>query len=122
MSTATRTGIAVADFLLDRYAEDHETAWGAAPSPWVLRADGGLQVDDRHGYLTAICHYGGTLGHVLRFDPTAVIASINAKRAVVHQCLEPKASLASSDLAYGVLWALAQEYRDHPEFRQEWKP
>ena len=113
-----RTGIGVADFLLDRLDEDYETAWGAAGSPRV--EDEGGRVLDKYGDVTAVCAYGGTFGHVLHFDPTAMLRRIEATRAAVRRLARVDYSAPSGGLAFGILWELASAYSDHPDYRMEW--
>lgn len=126
---------ALTDFLLARYAEDYEVAYGAAPSPWKEGAwdgtsDGPREVLDAHGGVAGRCYYGGTYGHVLRFDPTRVLADIEAKRRIVEELAIPyiaeRRRLMNGQPSWGdehpeLLRWLALPYADHPDYREEWK-
>lgn len=130
----------LAEFLLARIAEDYEVAWGAAPSPWREGPGnppiGRRWVLDRFGDTTAICHYGGTYGHVLRFDPSRILADCEARRRIV-ELADPDAlyrdgeavdPLDLEEWTNGARWALdltlrvlAQPYDDHPDFDPAWR-
>lgn len=121
MTTATLT---LTDFLRARLDEDFEVAWGGAPSPWQegkwdQAFDGAREVLDKFGTVTGVCYYGGTFGHVLRFDPTRVLKDIEAKRQVMAFVDEWFADEAAD---HHLLKALALPYADHPDYREEWKP
>lgn len=143
MTTAPPTTLAA--WLNARLDEDYEIAYGAAPSPWKEGGgwdgtmSGARSVLDRHGEPTADCYYGGTYGHVLHFDPTRVLADIEAKRRVVelHAPRESKSEdgtmVCSSCGDQGccghgetppcnTLRTLALSYRDHPEWSADWLP
>jgi hypothetical protein len=114
-------------FLLARIDEDYEVAWGAEPSPWREGAwdgqsRGAREVLGRHGDVTAVCYYGGTYGHVLRFDPSRVIRDLAAKRRIVERAADVGFGYPSHHLAQGILALLALPYADHPDYRDEWRP
>jgi hypothetical protein len=138
------------EFLLERIDEDCEVAYGGAPSPWseggseLFIATGQRQVLDKHGHLTALCYYGGTYGHVLRFDPTRVMAELEAKRQVVnlhphHPAGPHPFDWSSCQIYFGgqcaragncmtcrtegpcpTIRLLATPYAGHPEYLPEW--
>lgn len=104
----------LSEFLLARLDEDYEVAYAGEPSPWTEdewdgEFEGPREVLGKHGDVTAVCYYGGTYGHVLRFDPTRIIAEIEAKRRIVTECGWVT-----------VMALLALPYADHPDYRQEW--
>lgn len=122
------------EFLTARLDEDYETAFGGAPSPWREgdwdgEHGGAREVLDRSGSVTAHAYYGGTYGHVMRFDPARVLAEVEAKRQIValHEPVddEPDGFCLHCDCdswPCGTIAALALPYADHPDYREEWKP
>lgn len=117
------------EFLLARIQEDHDVAYGGAPSPWQEGGtwdgtfDGAREVWARFGDLTAVCYYGGTYGHVLRFDPTRILRDCEAKRRVVelHAKIADRDQHDSSRRSHATLRALALPYADHPDFQEAWR-
>lgn len=117
-------------FLLARIAEDEEVAYGGAPSPWRHgnwngEYDGAREVLDRHGEVTAATYYGGTHGHVLRFDPTRMLAECKAKREIValyDDSAHPDLHADAWTLMKAVLAQLALPYAGHPDYQQRWRP
>lgn len=118
----------LAAFLLARLEEDYEIAYGGAPSPWRVgdwdgTFDGPREILDRSGDLTAHAYYGGTTGHIERFDPTRTLRDIAAKRRIVEIAQEVDAEPNAPTtlvLADDVLRALAAPYADHADFLEEW--
>jgi hypothetical protein len=126
--------MALSEFLLARLDEDYEVAYGGEPSPWTEgnwdgEFSGPREVLGKFGDVTAVCYYGGTYGHVLRFDPSRIIGGIEANRRVVEEHHEGP---TCSDGTYCVtclashhpcrtLRFLALPYSDHPDYREEWE-
>jgi hypothetical protein len=129
----------IAEFLLARIAEDEAAAGGAfrdvndgsapkfgmewwaagdtviAEQTYVLEQDPGIGD-------TAVAE------HVARWDPARVLIECEAKREVVKEWQEADrfrreyGNKISHAVLYPVLWALAQPWREHPDFDLDWRP
>jgi len=98
-------------------------------------ADYVYTVTDGNPYPVACGAYdfmvGGTKRFIARHDPAAVLADIEAKRAIIANCLtwiggEPLNAWYDGgrpqDLADETLRLLASAYADRPGYLDEWKP
>ena len=114
----------LAEFLLERIAEDETIARAAAsgdgytewdnPCSGVVQAAGG----NLDGLVNAP---GGIAIHMARHDPARVLAECDAKRRIVEELqrgVEPGDEWTDPT----VLKLLALPYADHPDFREEWRP
>lgn len=133
------------DFLLARIAEDEAAARSAeerAQTPW--RATYGRQVEtSRDGYLvTPEDEHSYSTDppdevalHIARHDPGRVLAECEAKRRAIdsawadHVQIEGEWGMCQSREQMDVkgdvpdvVAHLAAIYRDHPDYRDEWKP
>ncbi len=119
-------------FLRARLDEDEEVAFGGAPSPWrhgewAGDFDGPREVLDRHGDVTARTYYGGTHGHVMRFDPTRILREVEAKRRLIDLEMhsgDPAWCYSCHDVSdkCPTLRLLALPYASHPDYDEGWAP
>lgn len=152
----------LAEFLRARLDEDERAARAAFPAPWIRHDKvAGVHADDStpertYGTAVADCRrvrdgYGvPNADHIARWDPTRVLAEVNAKRRIIDPytvALEKRegvreqirAILHTDPEAFGALHRqesqliedaaalapvvrlLALPYADHPDYREEWR-
>lgn len=112
------------EWLRGQLADDEKTARAATPGPWSARfQDTGAVVDPG----VAFDREEGGVGwedavHIARHDPAAVLADIDAKRAVLDLL---NLTAGPHDPATGVLnevvHALARAYRHKPGWKSSWE-
>jgi hypothetical protein len=124
----------LAEFLLERIAEDEATAQGAAYSPW--RHDGGHYVMNHATIAEVDDPEDGR--HIARWHPARVLAECEVKRRIVEHVQHAQERydqergsgygdgadmewLTKLEALEPVLQMLAQPYSDHPAFRDEWR-
>ena len=130
------------EFLLARIAEDEAVARAAQHQEQpTWRAD--FHSRDAMGRKFSVLGSSGqfrssdAVDHVVRFQPSRVIAECEAKRRIVESFEiavhdsdaaniypEPSNAYAQkvTDFGYRVIWELSQPYLPHSEFRSEWTP
>ncbi len=134
-------------FLRARLDEDERIAQAVLGAPWVRREDvAGVHADDAtadrpKGSAVADCRrvpggyeHGVALAeHIVRHQPSRVLADVAARRAILNLYEEPEASAALPDSANRftssiqrhvmgeVLPHLALPYASHPDYREEWR-
>lgn len=104
----------LAEFLLARIAEDEAVARRCNTGPPIVLA---LQVGMDH-------HEGVESGWV-EVDAGRVLADCAAKRAIVQRaagCACGDVHGGYTDEADWTLRVLSYPYRDHPDYRPEWRP
>jgi hypothetical protein len=131
------------EFLLARIAEDEAGARAATRGPWAwshprmdlvesilqLETDPDALGEDDYGECVA-CFYGmdhikshapdqADADHIVRWDPSRVLAECEAKRRIVEWCSGPTASEWHE---LPVLAMLALPYADHPDYDEAWRP
>jgi hypothetical protein len=128
------------EFLTARVEEDKEAALAAGGSEWTHNPDGmhGAIEDDDSGE-TVTYHEGSPTReqsiHIVRFSPARVLRDIEAKRAIIeeHRPRTDARDLRSDPCdahdpitlesePCDTLRHLAAVYRDHPDYREDWKP
>ena len=149
------------EFLTDRIAEDESGARAATRGPWAwshprmdlvesilqLETDPDALGEDDYGECVA-CFYGmdhikshapaqADADHIVRWDPSRVLAECEAKRRIVEDAKQDMLSAQALDYEFGdhsgrtydvansmqdVLKVLATIYADHPDYDEEWKP
>ncbi|MFK4801655.1 DUF6221 family protein [Streptomyces sp. MPA0124] len=118
----------IADFLRARYAEQRALALAASPGPW--HSDGG-SVYATHP-TDEVVNYTESADHIAAHDPSAVLADLDAKLAIV-DLMERTLSAAEGDsevdhygglgVAEETLCRLAQPFAGHPDHKGEkWAP
>ena len=134
-------------FVRARRDEDEAAARQAASeSPWRVsdtHDDGTRSVKPAdapdglwHGDV-AVHIAGSDARHIARHDPARVLREVEAKRRLIDDYLdlvksrppdryapagEPDATWAMAECIFRVLCRDAAIWRDHPDYRQEWKP
>jgi hypothetical protein len=108
----------LAEFLLARIAEDEADAQAAMPGPWTL--DGGTVMAGHPTNEVVDWAYDENGPHIARWDPARVLAECEAKREIVEQAgnvIEDE----FVDAYHQVMSMLTRPYRDHPDYREEWR-
>jgi hypothetical protein len=111
----------ITEFLEARIAEDEAAARAAA---YVPDEDYPTEADNPWGEQSEFAGRGGKLfRHVLRHNPSRVLAECAAKRAIL--AAQKNQEDNDDDMAWIVasevlLKALAAVYSDHPNYQQEW--
>src|SRR5262249_21548497 len=107
-------------FLRARLDEDEAGAKAASPGlGWI-----------RHSLDRGDIDAAADEAHVVRHHPARVLREVEAKRAILdrhaycqrHGGVPGNEHLDADGLEDYVLLPLAAIYRDHPDYRQEWKP
>jgi len=113
------------DFLLARIADDEAAARGLGHAHWI---------DDGTWWLEGVEHsvigpdevaftHPAYVPHIVRHDPTRVLAECEAKRRIVeHHTQSEWGHEHDPDSPCHTLRLLALPYVDHPDWREEWKP
>ena len=123
--------IGLVEFLLARIEEDRRTACTSTPGRWGVVDDRGaagtrhyLHSDGGY-YITEMVINRPTADHMARWDPTRAVADCEARRRIV-EMFAASARLNQCDtdeLFFGeTLRWMATLYREHPDYRQEWRP
>ena len=131
-------GMDLAEFLLQRIAEDEAVARAATGKYGRWELDDG---DDLDAYEVAVFpERGGStciartwpsadgLGdaqHIARHDPARVLAECEGKRQIVDAAtvtIDIYRGGTVLDFAWETLRHLALPYADHPDYREEWRP
>lgn len=131
----------IADFLRARYAEVRHVALKASGAPWTADVPNTVHVDARaiaesrglrqRGYVASAAD-ADYQEHIVRHDPAAVLADLDAKLAIV-DLMDRTLDAAQGDSEvdhYGGLGAaeetlcrLAQPFAGHPDHKgEEWAP
>ncbi|MEU3527533.1 DUF6221 family protein [Streptomyces sp. NPDC038707] len=119
------------EFLRARLDEDEQIAGVAA----------GLQADPENGWGVSghaitphigVVHEDEARMHIARHDPARVLREADAKRQVIREWEDARATAEADQgdvsarvalLAFTItLSALASVYADHPDYREEWRP
>ncbi len=110
----------LADFLLERIAEDEAAAREATPGPWTAYGDGVVLGGPEP---TPICRsvQPWNFAHLDTFGPARVLAECEAKRRIVERQRDYAQSMRRAVDDCPDLLALAQPYSDHPNFKDEWR-
>ncbi|WP_109030134.1 DUF6221 family protein [Streptomyces rubrogriseus] len=127
----------IADFLRARYAEQRALALAASPGPWqandehdeVIAVDG---ITVAEGFALSGRQLRATVDHIAAHNPTAVIADLDAKLAIV-DLMDRTLVAAEGDTevdhyaglsaAEETLCRLAQPFVEHPDHKgEEWAP
>lgn len=140
----------LAEFLLERIAEDEAIARAAIGTAAFQRQTGHWSFEDvpaKYGVtpiVFAVADGGGKTqvanlamawernergAHIARFDPARILAECDAKRRIIelhsgpHNC----ENVHTGQVGWNVnpcttLELLALPYADHPDYQQEWKP
>ncbi|QGZ53356.1 hypothetical protein GPZ77_34565 (plasmid) [Streptomyces sp. QHH-9511] len=128
---------ALVQFLNDRLDEDERAARRAGDSfrqigeTGVIVATEGDRAEE-----CASANWTGIADHIVRHDPTRVLAEVDAKREVANAYERAVAefqnsgpAMVSYDRLTGsvsslrtALEFLALPYADHPDYREEWRP
>lgn len=124
----------LAAFLKARLDEVEAAAMLAAkndPAPWTmaefgeLRNASGREVFGPGGY-EAVCFWDCTAQFIAQHDPARVLREVEAKRAILGAYESQRAARfndpAVVDELRDVVQTLASVYRDHPDYREKWKP
>ena len=131
--------LTIADFLLERIAEDEQVAREAShPTGWrydpgkvnsvsreesVFAGPRGAKAvtiastgpeDDRQSMMDA--------RHIARFDPDRVLAECKAKREIVEECERSMLNDSDSSAAEWIVGRLAAVYASHPDYDPAWAP
>jgi hypothetical protein len=132
--------VTLADFLLQRIAEDEVVARAATRGAWTAVGtefvdDAGHPEEMTRGYVDVFYDgptvieeiiRGADAMHIARHDPARVLAECEAKRQIVERWPDPfgqwtaeqaEAARAAKDFA---VRALASVYADHPDYCEEW--
>lgn len=90
---------------------------------WVLGEDGDPVAVARHAFdesgESVSPHDTG--GHIARHDPAAVLADVEAKRAVLELCVTETPDTGGRPLALRTVRLLARAYRHRPGWKTEWE-
>lgn len=130
----------IVEFLLERLAEDQDSAERAQPGPWVAvsapmpgemqvrhqmpdgRPDATVAVATTHGLRCS----GGDARFIARHDPARVLAEVAAKQALlaaVDADKDPFDAMGAETAYESLVWEhLALAYASHPDYRPEWRP
>lgn len=122
--------LTLSGFLLARYDEEEATARDATQGPWragTYATEHAVLTDDRYLWVVK-CGYTSDgerdMRHIIRHDPTRVLADCEAKRLTVRFLSDLErgefGDSMTSSLAYSTLCSMAAVYADHPHFREEW--
>ena len=144
--------LTIADFLLERIAEDEQVATAASPSPWQFSgvdSVGGGGLYDQSRVIANVLyeqpsyHDGKIVRHLLaseadangahisRFDPARVLAECKAKRAIVGNHDGERSGTTGDycsfedgrfEIPCPELRQLAAVYASHPDYRPAWAP
>jgi Family of unknown function (DUF6221) len=95
----------LADFLLDRIAEDEAVAHAAERHWHGIRVESATSAEDEH---------------VRRHGPARVLADCEARRRIVEQFSLTR-TMTGSAFVTPLLRLLALPYADHPDHREEWR-
>ena len=122
----------LAEFLAARIEEDEAAARGAGGEYWYTAVVPGESmrkspdepthtiIDSPKSLITYEVCTDEMAEHIVRHDPERVLAECEAKRRIVRR------HTLCDDTSFGEpcedLRDLAVPYRDHPDYRQEWKP
>jgi hypothetical protein len=127
----------IVEFLRARLAEDEEAARAATEGPWFAdHPEPKHWGDDPESALLVrgkvLCildnQYGGPLNvdHIVRHDPTRVLAENEAKRKIIDWYEVADASFELHRDAWQimrqVLLLLAVPFAAHPDYDERWKP
>ena len=135
--------LTIADFLLERIAEDEQVATAASPSPWQssgVDSVGGGNIYDQSRVIANVVYeqpssHDGTIvrhllapeadangAHISRFDPARVLAECKAKREIVEECERSMLNDGDSRTAEWIAAHLAAVYASHPDYDPAWAP
>lgn len=135
--------LTIADFLLERIAEDEQVATAASPSPWQssgVDSVGGGNIYDQSRVIANVVYeqpssHDGTIvrhllapeadangAHISRFDPARVLAECKAKREIVEECERSMLNDGDSRTAEWIAGRLAAVYASHPDYNPAWSP
>lgn len=141
----------ITEFLLARIAEDEAVARASTPGPWHVDSDTYAETISSNDGTAVVAggRWGGEASvfdssndalHITRWNPKRVLAACEAKRRILELHRHRPAGardphdfgceVCDYDRDYDVLgngWcdtlrALASEYADHPDYREEWRP
>lgn len=133
--TAPTPIVTLADWLLERIAEDEALAEAATPGPWVVEYGRALRSasipDDEEGGTTYFSIADKPdAAHIARHDPARVLAECAAKRRIISfygdnldaELIERQCVLGDKGphVAWLTLRALAAPYAGHEGWRAEW--
>ena len=121
--------ITILEFLRARLDEDEQDAQAAAK----VRFDQAKDAPSERAEVLAVQPPGSKVeAHVARWNPTRVLAEVEAKRQIVELChsyieagmiqpgTTPDDDAAGAELGEVVLRALALPYADHPDYNPAW--
>jgi hypothetical protein len=122
-------------FLRARLDEDEATARAAAGLRWFLDSTedsdqrsirytgpSTLRPGDLADYYVADRVDEHDAAHIARHDPARVLREVEAKRAIVDAYENSTEGSIVWDVLGFAATTLAAIWRDHPDYRQEWKP
>jgi hypothetical protein len=112
-------------FLHARLIEDEQIAGLSTPGRWSYDDRDGYVYTDDLGTHTPVAYGTGNDGeHIARHDPARVLADIESKRRIIRLCNNMlwEHEGGPDVVAKGTLEYLALPYKDHPDYRKEWRP